>query len=46
MPTMAIATIKKDREGKPIWAKYCIVALGNLDTHAWMKQDCFAPVFS
>ena len=46
MPTMAIATIKYDGDGKPIRAKYRIVALGNLDHHAWTKQDCFAPVLS
>ena len=46
MPTMAISTIKKDKEGKPIRAKYRIVALGNLDPHHWAKHDCFAPVLS
>ena len=46
MPTMAISTIKKDKEGKPIQAKYQIVALGNLDPHQWAKHDCFAPVLS
>ena len=46
LPTMAIATIKTDREGNPVRAKYRIVALGNLDSHPWSKQDCFAPVLS
>jgi hypothetical protein len=46
LPTMAIATIKKDGQGNPIRAKYRIVALGNLDPHEWSKQDCFAPVMS
>ena len=46
LPTMAIATIKTDGEGKPVRAKYRIVALGNLDPHPWSKQDCFAPVMS
>jgi deoxyuridine 5'-triphosphate nucleotidohydrolase len=46
MPTMAISTIKYDGQGNPIRAKYRIVALGNLDPHAWTKQDCFAPVMS
>ena len=46
MPTMAIATIKYDGNGRPIRAKYRIVALGNLDHHSWTKQDCFAPVLS
>ena len=46
LPTMAIATIKKDGEGNPVRAKYRIVALGNMDPHPWSKQDCFAPVLS
>jgi hypothetical protein len=46
MPTMAISTIKYDGKGQPTRAKYRIVALGNLDQHAWTKQDCFAPVMS
>ena len=46
MPTMAIALIKYDGEGKPIRAKYRIVALGNLDPNTWSKSDCFAPVLS
>ena len=32
LPSMAIATIKRDENGKPKRAKYRIVALGNLDT--------------
>ena len=46
MPTMAIAVIKKDKQGNPIRAKYRIVALGNLDPRTWGKHDCFAPVLS
>jgi hypothetical protein len=46
MPTMAISTIKYGSDGRPSRAKYRIVALGNLDPHAWTKQDCFAPVLS
>ena len=46
MPTMAIATIKRDGDGNPVRAKYRIVALGNLDPHDWAKHDCFAPVLS
>ena len=46
VPTMAISVIKKDGEGKPVRAKYRIVALGNLDTYLWTKQDCFAPVLT
>jgi hypothetical protein len=46
LPTMAIATIKYDGDGKPDRAKYRIVALGNLDPNQWSKSDCFAPVLS
>ena len=46
MPTMAISVIKYDGDGKPVRAKYRIVALGNLDPHNWTKNDCFAPVLS
>ena len=46
MPTMAISTIKYNGNGEPERAKYRIVALGNLDTNTWSKQDCFAPVMS
>jgi hypothetical protein len=46
MPTMAISIIKYDGDGKPVRAKYRIVALGNLDPHDWSKNDCFAPVLS
>lgn len=46
MPTMAISTIKYDENGKPVRAKYRIVALGNLDPNQWAKHDCFAPVLS
>ena len=43
---MAISTLKYDGDGKPTRCKYRIVVLGNLDTHNWSKQDCFAPVLS
>ena len=46
LPSMAISTIKKNTEGKPIRAKYRIVVLGNLDPHTRSKRDCFAPVMS
>lgn len=46
MPTMAIAVIKPDGEGKPDQAKYRIVALRNLDPHKWSKSRCYAPVMS
>mmetsp|Transcript_3382 Transcript_3382/g.5163 ORF Transcript_3382/g.5163 Transcript_3382/m.5163 type:complete len:553 (-) Transcript_3382:330-1988(-) len=43
---MAISKIKHDNQGNPDRAKYCIVALGNLDPHQWNSSDCFAPVLS
>ena len=46
LPTIAISTIKPDKDGKPHRAKYRIVALGNLDPKNWSKQDCYAPVMS
>ena len=46
LPTMTVSVIKKDKHGNPIRAKYCIVALGNLDPFSWEKHDCFAPVLS
>ena len=46
MPTMAIAVIKTDVQGNPVWAKYQIMALGNLNLHNWEKHKCFAPVLS
>ena len=46
LPTMAISTIKYDRDGLPKRAKYRIVALGNLENSAWSKGDVYAPVLS
>ena len=46
LPTMAISKIKTDENGKPVRAKYRIIALGSLDPHSWTKADCFAPVMS
>ena len=46
LPTMPIVINKKDGDGLPVRAKYCIVALGKLDPHLWTKQDCFVPVLS
>ena len=46
MPTMAIAVIKRDRQGRPDCAKYRIVALDNLDSHKWSRANCYAPVMS
>lgn len=43
---MATSLIKYDQYGKPKRAKYCIVALGNLETHKWSKSECYAPVLS
>ena len=44
LPTIAITTIKTNKDGNPERAKYRICALGNLDPHSWSKQDCYAPV--
>ena len=46
LPSMAVATIKYDEFGKPKRAKYRIVALGNLESHKWTKNECYAPVMS
>ena len=46
LPSMAIATIKRDENGSPTRAKYRLVVLGNLDPNNWSKQDCYAPVLS
>ena len=46
LPTMAISTIKYNADGHPTRAKYCIVALGNMDRTVWSKSECYAPVIS
>ena len=46
LPTMTVSVIKRDKDGNPARAKYRIVVLGNLDTYAWEKHDCFAPVLA
>ena len=46
LPTIAISTLKKDENGKPVRCIYRLVVLGNLDPHQWSKSDCFAPVLS
>ena len=46
LPSMAISTLKKDENGKPVRCKYRLVVLGNLDPNQWSKSDCFAPVLS
>ena len=46
LPTMAVSTIKFDKDGLPKQAKYQIVALGNLDPNTWTKSDVYAPVVS
>ncbi len=44
IPTMCVLTIKKDKQLMPLWAKSCIVVLGNCESRDWSKSDCFAPV--
>jgi hypothetical protein len=44
IPTMCELTIKKDEQLMPLWAKSCIVMLGNRESRDWSKSDCFAPV--
>ena len=46
LPTMALSTVKYDEHGKPVRAKWRIVALDNLDPHSWTTNECFAPVLS
>ena len=46
LPSMATSLIKYDEFGKPKRAKYRIVALGNLESHKWTKDECYAPVMS
>jgi hypothetical protein len=46
LPTMANATIKYDANNRPKQAKYCLVVLGNLDYHSWLKESTAAPVLS
>ena len=46
LPTMAISTIKYDKDGLPKRAKYRIVALGNLDPNDWSRSKVYAPVLS
>ena len=43
---MAVSTIKFDKDGLLVRAKYQIVALGNLKTTEWSKSDVYAPVMS
>ena len=46
MPSMAIANIKTDADGRPLRAKYRIVARGDKDTHPWENKDIAAPVLA
>eukprot|EP00957_Ditylum_brightwellii_P152832 11633331-Ditylum_brightwellii.AAC.1 len=46
LPSMAISTIKYDQDSKPKRVKWRIVALGNLEPHAWSSEEVFAPVMS
>ena len=43
---MAIATIKKDTSGDPLWAKYRIVVLTNHERWSWKNSDLYAPMCS
>ncbi|NDC79445.1 MAG: hypothetical protein EBZ67_16485, partial [Chitinophagia bacterium] len=46
LPSMAIANIKTDAQGRPIRAKFRIVARGDRDTHPWDNKDIAAPVLA
>eukprot|EP00957_Ditylum_brightwellii_P156039 11876673-Ditylum_brightwellii.AAC.1 len=46
LPSMAISTMKYDQDEHPKRVKWQIVALGNLDPHAWSSEEVFAPVMS
>ena len=46
LPAMALSTINHNAYDHPIWAKYRIVALGNLDPNTLTNNDCFTPVMS
>ena len=46
LPTMAISTIKYDKDGNPKRAKYRIAVLGHLDSNTWERSDTYAPVLS
>jgi hypothetical protein len=46
LPTMAIATLKYDRNNHLKRAKYWLAVLGNLDYHTWSKEETAAPVMS
>ena len=43
---MTTSLIKYDENGKPKRAKYQIVALRNLESHKWTKDECCAPILS
>jgi hypothetical protein len=44
IPTMCVLTIKKDKQLMPLWAKSCIVILGNRESRDKSKSIRFAPV--
>ena len=46
LPTIHLAVIKTDANGKPQWAKYRICVMGNLDPTNWSCNKVFAPVLS
>jgi hypothetical protein len=45
IPTMYVLAIKKDKQLMPLWAKSCVIVLGNREGRDWSKSNCFAPVF-
>ena len=46
LPTISLAAIKTDNNGKNHQAKYCICVLGNLDPTNWSRNKVFALVLS
>ena len=46
LPTISLATIKTDANGKPQRYKYRICVIGNLDPTNWSRNEVFAPVLS
>ena len=46
IPTMNLFTIKLEMDGNLVWAKFRIVALGNLERKIWSREDRYALVLS
>jgi hypothetical protein len=44
IPSMAVQTVKPDKNGNPERVKTRVVALGNFEDRVWKKSDKFAPV--